>query len=57
MQREVNIVHNAASVPQTWQVEDLNSDGDGGIDVAVFSGPYAESRARRYADRLQSHTD
>lgn len=57
MQREVNIVHNAASVPQTWQVEDLNSDGDGGIDVAVFSGPYAEARARRYADRLQSHTD
>ena len=35
--------------PNAWVVEKLDSDGDGGIDVTVFSGPDAEKRAREYA--------
>ncbi len=38
-----------ATIPDTWRVEKLDSDGDGGIDVAVFSGPNAFQRAAEYA--------
>lgn len=37
------------TAPPSWTVEALDSDGDGGVDVTVFSGPDAESRAREYA--------
>lgn len=33
-----------------YRVEKLNSDGDGGIDVTIFSGPDAEKRAVEYAE-------
>lgn len=36
-------------VPEQWVVEALNTDGDGGVDHVVFSGPGAKQRAREYA--------
>jgi hypothetical protein len=45
---EVSLVLNATA-PLSWTVEAVNSDGDGGIDVTIFSGPTAEQRAREYA--------
>ena len=45
---EVTLVAND-TVPASWSVEAVNSDGDGGIDVTIFSGPTAEQRAREYA--------
>jgi hypothetical protein len=45
---EVSLVANDTA-PLTWSVEAVNSDGDGGIDVTIFSGPTAEQRAREYA--------
>jgi hypothetical protein len=35
--------------PEDWRVEWI--DDDGGIEVAIFSGPNARERALRYADR------
>jgi hypothetical protein len=35
--------------PSDWRVEWV--DDDGGIEVAVFSGPNARERALGYADR------
>jgi hypothetical protein len=35
--------------PGDWRVE--REDDDGGIEVAIFSGPNARERAIRYADR------
>lgn len=32
-----------------WRVEAINSDGDGEVFVAIFSGPDAEGRAAEYA--------
>lgn len=37
------------SKPVQWNIEALNTDGDGGIDLTIFSGPDAEQRAREYA--------
>lgn len=37
------------SKPEQWNVEALNTDGDGGVDLVVFSGPDARQRAREYA--------
>ena len=45
---EVALIANDTA-PLTWSVEAVNSDGDGGIDVTIFSGPTAEQRAREYA--------
>jgi hypothetical protein len=45
---DVSIVVNTTT-PLSWTVEAINSDGDGGIDVTLFSGPTAEQRAREYA--------
>lgn len=39
----------ADGVPEQWAVEALNTDGDGGADLSVFSGPDAKQRAREYA--------
>lgn len=44
---EVSIVV-ATTVPPSWTVEAVNCDGDGGIAVALFSGPEAESCARQW---------
>ena len=35
-------------IPGDWRVEWI--DDDGGIEVAIFAGPNARERARRYAD-------
>jgi len=35
--------------PITWSVEAINTDGDGGVDVTIFSGPDAYYRAIEYA--------
>jgi len=45
---EVYLVLNAG-VPPTWSVEALNTDGDGGAEIAIFSGLCSEQRAREYA--------
>lgn len=38
----------ATTTPMSWIVEAVNCDGDGGIAVALFSGPEAESCARQW---------
>lgn len=35
--------------PEDWVVEAIDSSGDGGIYVTVFSGPLARERAVEYA--------
>lgn len=45
---EVNLVAHT-TVPISWSVEAINVDGDGGVDVTIFSGPSSEDRAREYA--------
>jgi hypothetical protein len=35
--------------PRDWRVEAYDSDG--AVEVTIFSGPRAESRARAYAER------
>lgn len=37
------------NIKNAWRVEKLNSDGDGGVDVTIFSGPGAKERAEEYA--------
>ena len=37
------------TVPVIWTVEAVNSDGDGGIETAQFTGPHADRRAREYS--------
>jgi hypothetical protein len=53
---EVNVFATPVKIvthPTEWHVEQVDSDGDGGIDVAIFVGPNAEVRASEYADRLR----
>jgi hypothetical protein len=38
----------ATTAPMSWTIEAVNCDGDGGIAVALFSGPEAESCARQW---------
>ncbi len=38
-----------AEDPNAWRVEKLDSDGDAGVDVAIFAGPNAHERAVEYA--------
>lgn len=45
---EVTLVMND-TMPPSWVIEAVNSDQDGGIDTTLFSGPFAEPRAREYA--------
>jgi hypothetical protein len=35
--------------PRSWRVEKINSDDDGAVDIAIFSGPSARERATEYA--------
>ena len=51
---EVYIFHDPEARPQEWRVEEIDSHGDGGIGVALFSGPHAEQRAKWYAERLRA---
>ncbi len=37
------------TVPTTWSVEAFDSADDGTTEMAQFSGPRAEQRAREYA--------
>ena len=53
----VAIYHDPEAEPDEWRVEEIDSDGDGRPDEAIFIGPHAEQRARRFADRLQTHLD
>jgi hypothetical protein len=55
--REVKIFHLPDARPEGWRVEEIDSDGDGGCDVVIFTGPHAEHRAKRFYDRLLNHTD
>jgi hypothetical protein len=45
---EAEIVQRS-SAPISWSVESLDTDGDGGVDVTIFSGPCAHDRAIEYA--------
>ena len=40
--------------PEEWRVEEIDSDGDGGCDVVIFSGPHAEQWAKEFAEQLRS---
>ena len=37
------------TTPPSWSVEATDTDGEGGMDVTIFSGPAAEARAHEYA--------
>ena len=50
---EILVFHDTHTRPHEWRVEEIDSDGDGGIDMAIFSGPHAEQRAKRFAERLR----
>jgi hypothetical protein len=42
-------------VPGDWRVETLRDpDGEGDVDVAIFSGPRAETLAHEYYEWLDS---
>lgn len=45
---EINVIPDTQNSLE-WRVEAINSDGDGGIEVAIFSGPEAKGRAMRFA--------
>jgi hypothetical protein len=45
------------TIPPTWSVELVDSDGDGGVDVTIFSGPDAEARATEYTRWKYAHQD
>jgi hypothetical protein len=53
---EIHTFHDRDAVPQEWRVEEIDSDGDGGIDMAIFSGPHAEQRAKWFAELLRSQS-
>jgi hypothetical protein len=55
--RDIQIFHNPDATPEEWQVEEIDSDGDGGCDVVIFTGPHSEQRAKRFADRLRTNTE
>ncbi|ANA13389.1 hypothetical protein WG31_04705 [Acetobacter oryzifermentans] len=45
----VSVYQASDSHTEQWNVEALNTDGAGGVDHAIFSGPDAKQRAREYA--------
>ena len=53
---EIHIFHDPDARPEEWRVEEIDSDGDGGIDMAIFSGPHAEQRAEEFAEQLRSQS-
>jgi hypothetical protein len=40
--------------PDDWVIETLDSTGDGGVYITVFSGPKARERALEYAEEKYS---
>ncbi len=44
---EVNLVLRT-TLPVSWSVEAINTDEDDTIEIAIFSGPSSEKRAREY---------
>jgi hypothetical protein len=46
--RGLHVFHDPDARPPEWRVEEIDSDGDGGCDVAIFTGPHAEQRAKRF---------
>jgi hypothetical protein len=48
--RRVEII----DISEEWRVEEYDADGDAGVAVAIFTGPHAEPRARRYAEQLRA---
>jgi hypothetical protein len=48
--REITIIHDPHAEREGWRVEDHDCHGEGGM--ASFPGPFAEGRARRFAERL-----
>lgn len=38
-----------STAPLSWSVEAIDTDGEGGVDVTIFSGPRARERAVEYA--------
>ena len=55
--REIKEFHDPSAKPEEWRFEELDGDGDGSCFVAIFGGHRAEERAKRFADRLRSHTE
>jgi hypothetical protein len=51
---EVNVFPDRTGLPE-WRVEAFYEDG--AVEVAIFAGPSAESRARAYAVREYGHRD
>lgn len=45
---EIEVVERK-DTPGAWAVEAINSEGDGEIYMAIFSGPLAKNRAIEYA--------
>ena len=49
IKREAEVIQDRAN-PNEWRVEDINFEDEGSVNVAIFSGPDAEARARVYAN-------
>lgn len=55
--REIKVIHDPDAEQEEWRVEDYDCDGEGNTAVAIFAGPYAEQRAKRFAERSATNTD
>jgi hypothetical protein len=49
MTEKARLFRDRTGIPDTWRVERV--DEEGACEVAIFSGPDAHDRARRFADR------
>jgi len=54
---ELHLSHNPDTTPQEWRVEEIDSDGRGSCDVAIFTGPHAAERARRLFYQVMTGVD
>ena len=43
-------IYKRGNTPEEWAVELVDSDGDGSIELSLFSGPNPEDMAREYAE-------
>jgi hypothetical protein len=55
--REIKVIHDPDAEQEERRVEDFDCDGVGNTAVAIFAGPFAESRAGRIAEWLATNTD
>jgi hypothetical protein len=44
--RDIQTIYNADAEQEEWWAPDSDSDGEGGVAMAVFAGPLAEQRAK-----------